>query len=154
MVAEGDHYRVTVGGQEFSLRLKRGTKPRSFIAEFSDKPVAITLLEANPGQVEMSVGRERFSYRRPTEGLRPLTPVATSRAAPAQRDLITAPIPGRVIGALVEEGEKVKAGDPLVVLESMKMEVAVRADRDAEVKEVLVTEGTAVKRGQGLVRLG
>lgn len=42
-------------------------------------------------------------------------------------------MPGKVIGALIKRGEKVKAGDPLVIPESMKMEIAVRSDRDAEV---------------------
>jgi len=63
-------------------------------------------------------------------------------------------MPGKVIGTLVKNGENVKTGDPLVILESMKMEIAVRSDRDAEVQEILVEEGASVKRGQGLVRLG
>jgi biotin carboxyl carrier protein len=35
----------------------------------------------------------------------------------------------------------------------MKMEIAVRSDRDAEVREILADEGSSVKRGQGLLRL-
>ena len=61
-------------------------------------------------------------------------------------------MPGRVIGTLVKKGEKVKAGDPLVIIESMKMETAVRADREGEVEETMVEEGATVKRGQALVR--
>ena len=152
MVAEGDGYRVTVGAQGFSLKLKRGIKPGSFVAEFSDRPVGFTLVAADPRQVDIGIGDGLLSYRRLLEAPKP-PPVAFPQATPAQQNLIAAPIPGKVIGALVKEGEKVKAGDPLVVLESMKMEVAVRSDRDAEVKEILVAEGTAVKRGQGLVRL-
>jgi biotin carboxyl carrier protein len=67
--------------------------------------------------------------------------------------LIPAPIPGKVVGSLVKKGERVKSGDPLVILESMKMEIAVRSDREAIVREILVTDGDSVKRGQGLVRL-
>ena len=69
------------------------------------------------------------------------------------QNLMVAPMPGKVIRALVKKGERVKAGGPLIILESMKMEIAVRVDRDAEVSEILVEEGASVKRGQGLVRL-
>jgi 3-methylcrotonyl-CoA carboxylase alpha subunit len=153
-VPEGDGYRVTIAGEGYFLRLKRGAAPNSLVAEFSDKPVGVTLLEANPQRVEMSIGSDHLSYQRPTEVPNPQTTVALPQTGPAQKNLITAPMPGKVIGALVKKGEKVRAGDPLVMLESMKMEVAVRADRDAEVEEILAEEGTAVKRGQGLVRLG
>jgi biotin carboxyl carrier protein len=62
-------------------------------------------------------------------------------------------MPGKVIGALVKQGDSVRAGDPLVILESMKMQIAVRSDRDAEVSQILVEDGASVRRGQGLVRL-
>jgi biotin carboxyl carrier protein len=58
-----------------------------------------------------------------------------------------------LIGALVRRGETVKAGDPLIIFESMKMKIAVRSDRDSEIAEILVEDGDPVKRGQGLVRL-
>ena len=61
-------------------------------------------------------------------------------------------MPGRIIGVMTKQGEKVKAGDPLVIVESMKMETVIRSDRDAEVAQILVAEGSAVKRGQALVR--
>jgi len=85
--------------------------------------------------------------------------VAASVPAPKaqikpEADIILAPLPGKMVGSLVKEGERVKPGDPLVILESMKMEIAVRSDREAVVTEILVADGDPVKRGQGLVRLG
>lgn len=152
VVPEGDGFRVIVSGKEYLLRLKRQPGQNTIVIEFGDKPVSVTLLEANPQQVQLAIDSERLSYRRRMAIVAAQAP--KTEAAVAQKDLIIAPMPGKVITALVKSGEKVTAGDPLIVLESMKMEVAVRADRDSEVKEVLVSEGTAVKRGQALVRLG
>ena len=149
--AEGG-FRAVISGKEYLLRLKRQPGQNTIVVELGDKPVHVTLLEANPQQVQIAIGSERFSYARATALAEPSAPVRVT--APALKAVVLAPMPGKVITALVKKGEKVSAGDPLVVLESMKMEVAVRADRDSEVKEVLVEEGTAVKRGQGLVRLG
>ncbi|SFD81536.1 acetyl/propionyl/methylcrotonyl-CoA carboxylase subunit alpha [Roseivivax sediminis] len=66
---------------------------------------------------------------------------------------IEAPMPGRVVRVAVAPGQRVVAGDRLVVLEAMKMEHALTAWRDGEIAEVLVAEGDQVAAGTALVRL-
>ncbi len=66
---------------------------------------------------------------------------------------LIAPMPGKVLAVRVEVGQQVAAGDPLVVLEAMKMETIVGADGDARVKEVLVAAGAMVEPGQVLIVL-
>lgn len=151
IVPSGGGFRIIVSGREYLVKLKRQPGQGTVVAEIGDKPVSVALFEASPQQVRMAIGSERFTYRRTTAS--PGPSALSTVSAPARRDTVTAPMPGKVISSLVKDGEKVRAGDPLVVLESMKMEVAVRADRDAEVREILVKEGAVVKRGEGLVRL-
>jgi biotin carboxyl carrier protein len=64
---------------------------------------------------------------------------------------ISAPMPGKVVRVLVEPGQSVRARQPIVVVEAMKMENALRADRDGTVAEVLVSQGTSVEAGALLV---
>ena len=66
---------------------------------------------------------------------------------------ITAPMPGTVIKVNVHEGSTVKARDPLVVLEAMKMETPLAAPFDATVTAVHVREGDRVAGGAVLVEL-
>ncbi len=148
---DGDGFRVTVGKNTYFLRLKRGAQPNEIVAEVSDKPVSVTLLQANSQRVEISLNGERFSFQRPAAAILPSQSGAP--VASAQKGVVVAPMPGRVIGTLVKVGEKVRVGDPLVVIESMKMEIAVRSDRAGEVAEALVRDGATVKRGQALVKL-
>jgi len=145
-----DGFQVTVGDSYYFLKLKRGASPNQFIVEVADKPAGVTLIEASSQRVDLILDGRRLSFQRPAAigQMAPRTPAAST-----SHGLVTAPMPGKVIGTLVKKGEKVKAGDPLVILESMKMEIAVRSDRDAEVREILADEGSSVKRGQGLVRL-
>ncbi len=62
-------------------------------------------------------------------------------------------MPGVVRELRVAEGDRVSAGDPLLILEAMKMQNEIRAETDAVVTRVHVTPGTAVAKGEPLVTL-
>jgi acetyl-CoA/propionyl-CoA carboxylase biotin carboxyl carrier protein len=66
---------------------------------------------------------------------------------------VIAPMPGKVLAVRVEVGQEVASGDPLVVLEAMKMETIVSADATAHVREVRVAAGAMVEPGQVLIVL-
>jgi acetyl-CoA/propionyl-CoA carboxylase biotin carboxyl carrier protein len=66
---------------------------------------------------------------------------------------LEAPMPGTVVQLRVEPGATVSAGETLVVLESMKMEISIAAPRDGSVADVLVAAGDQVDRGAVLVEL-
>lgn len=66
---------------------------------------------------------------------------------------IKAPMPGLVLEILVQPGQSVVAGDPLLILEAMKMENVIKAPGDGVIKEVPVQQGAAVEKGQLLVEL-
>ena len=67
---------------------------------------------------------------------------------------VTAPMPGRVSKLLVKPGDAVKAGQPVVVLEAMKMENELKSPRDGTVLEVLAREGDAVEARTKLCTVG
>lgn len=64
-----------------------------------------------------------------------------------------APMAGRIIRALVKAGDSVRAGDPLLILEAMKMEQQIAAPHDGTVTSLLCKEGDQVAAGQELVVL-
>jgi biotin carboxyl carrier protein len=59
---------------------------------------------------------------------------------------LTSQIPGRVVGVLGKAGDSVNKGDSIVVLESMKMQVAVKSHKDGKIKEIKVKQGNTVSR--------
>ncbi len=65
---------------------------------------------------------------------------------------ILSPIQGNVLNVLVKEGQKVKKGDVLVIIEAMKLENEVNAPRDCEIVEVLVSKGQTAETNQVLVK--
>ncbi len=64
------------------------------------------------------------------------------------REEIKAHITGVVFQVTTKPGDRVQAGDPVIVLESMKMEIPVEAPRAGSVKEIRVREGQTVQEGE------
>ena len=81
----------------------------------------------------------------------PATPAPSP--APAGEGVVTAPMPGKILRILVKEGDEVKTGQGLLVLEAMKMENEIPAPKDGVVKKILVKEGDTVDTGQALMEL-
>jgi len=71
-----------------------------------------------------------------------------------QPGVIVAPMPGKITRVAVKKGEAVTQGQPLIVMEAMKMEYTLEADRDGKVEEVSAQTGAQVALGQILVRVG
>ncbi len=65
---------------------------------------------------------------------------------------VKAPMPGMVLNILVEEGQLVKKGDSLLILEAMKMENILKSPADGTIKKVVATKGVAVEKNQLLIQ--
>ncbi|MCH9012463.1 MAG: acetyl/propionyl/methylcrotonyl-CoA carboxylase subunit alpha [Proteobacteria bacterium] len=111
-------------------------------------------------QVEPSGGGYRLSHA----GARPLAVVRRARAAelaarmpakapPDRSRLLLSPMPGRVVSIAVEAGQEVKAGEPLCVVDAMKMENILRAERDGRVARVVTGAGESVEVDQVILEL-
>lgn len=71
--------------------------------------------------------------------------------AGAKVNNVRAPMPGLIIDLKVKNGDSVKAGDPLLILEAMKMENIIKAPGDATVRSVKVSMGEGVEKNQVLI---
>jgi biotin carboxyl carrier protein len=84
----------------------------------------------------------------------PAPAAAPKVAAGAGEHSVDAPMPGKVIKLVAAEGQAVKAGDVLLILEAMKMQNEITADADGTVKKFNVAAGQSVKAHESLVILG
>ena len=75
------------------------------------------------------------------------------RRATVAEGTVAAPMQGTILKVFVEEGQRVAVGDPVCLLEAMKMESEIRAKKDGMVSEVLVEAGRTVRSGDPLVVL-
>lgn len=108
-------------------------------------------------EVEEISGAQSASPVR-TPAAAPAAP-SPAKAAPAPKaqagagDPVKAPMPGNILNVSVKPGDKVNAGDTLMLLEAMKMENPIPAPHSGTVTSVLVEKGATVEAGQILLTL-
>lgn len=80
-------------------------------------------------------------------------PAPAPAAAPAGATTVEAPMPGKILNIKVSEGQAVKFGEVVVIMEAMKMETEIVAPADGTVSKILVKAGDSVDTGAALVAL-
>lgn len=167
-----DRFAVSVGGQVFEARLEAaadlpGTEVTPGMPPVGGAPAApaLSMPELTPrSPVPVPLPEATGSRQAPTAvTAAPAAPAGSATATngpvaapPPERrpaGVVAAPMPGVVLEVRVSRGEVVRRGDPLLVLEAMKMRNTIRAPRDGVVAEVTTEAGRPVGPGEPLLRL-
>jgi len=114
---------------------------RKFIVRVGDKTYPVEVEEVQEETTQAPAARPVVieSEAAPSE----VTPLPRARVETAT-GAIRSPLPGKVVSIKCSVGDNVKAGDTVLVLESMKMENAIMAPKSGRVKEIPVAEGANV----------
>ncbi len=100
------------------------------------------------GEIHMILGSARYAVDvRDPRSLRTRRAAGGAEAGPQK---LNAPMPGKIVRIAVKQGEEVKAGQPLIVMEAMKMQNEMKSPKDGKVQKILVSEGSAVNPGDTL----
>lgn len=144
-------YVLRIGDTEYRAEVKEITSQTARIL-VNQTEYAVDLVQF--GRADESAVREvpRPGPRAaPAAAPGPAAPPARSK--PPQGGAVTAPLPGLVLELKVKEGDSVKAGQPVVLMEAMKMENVVPAPHDGTVRRLFVAAGDSVAEGDPLVEI-
>jgi acetyl/propionyl-CoA carboxylase alpha subunit/acetyl-CoA carboxylase carboxyltransferase component len=141
-------------GHDYAVEVLR-TGRRQYQLSVDDVEVSLTVDRLGPFQSRVTVGSRSVSVVSAVQGGDHLVEVDGVPHRLRRRDggVVRAPSPGVVVHVPVAAGEEVRAGDPVAVLESMKMERAVPAPFDGRVRQVLTGTNVQVDAGGPLVEL-
>ena len=145
-------YTVTVEGD--AVRIE-GLDSRFTVAALTGDEYRVVTLDAVVHAMVARDGNVRWVF---VEGDTYEIEMEAERAEPRRRsgsrhDSLAAPMPATVVKIQVKPGARVRAGDTLVVLEAMKMELPITAPHDGAVTAIHCREGELVKTGARLVEL-
>ena len=139
MVEGAQEVWVTVDGERFLVKVE-DLDQRPVVAYVDGRRFEVEIQDDVEGGEELEKKRQE-------------APVSGSIPAGASSQ-VAAPMPGDIIQIHVKAGQAVKAGDPLCVLDAMKMKNTIHAPRDGEIAEICINEGQSVEFGVPLFRLG
>jgi biotin carboxyl carrier protein len=140
--------RVQVGGRDVAVQVLSQNAATTLSI---DGRIVDLWVEGEPPDVGCVTGPSRFYARVENERSRALSAALGTREGAGVEGVVKSPMPGRVLKLLVKEGETVRSGAPLVVVEAMKMENELVAPRDGTVAKVYVAAGDTVDGGTKLV---
>ncbi|HMH25248.1 MAG TPA: biotin/lipoyl-containing protein [Gemmatimonadaceae bacterium] len=163
-VVQLNDQRHTVSIEADGVQYENEPVARGELSDIEGSPVRMVKLGTHVYRVvaEKRQGRGRYTlwvdgYRFEVEALdertRAIRDLSAANAAPTGPAPIIAPMPGLIVRVNVSVGDKVEAGQGIVVMEAMKMENELRATAPGTVQTIEVAAGTAVEKGALLVSL-
>jgi propionyl-CoA carboxylase alpha chain len=155
VVMNGEHYPITVisiegghdvtcEGKTYAVRSEWEFGQHLFTGTINGEPVFVQVARKNQVYT-LSLGGSQSDALVLTPRAAELYKLMPVKAAPDTSRHVVAPMPGLLVSVAVEEGDEVKVGEELAVLEAMKMENALRAERNGVVAKIRFAQGASVE---------
>ena len=148
-------YVATINGKKYEVEVEKLEAYKSLDRNGVAAPAAPVLPASAPVQrpaAPAPVAAAPAPAPAPAPAAAP-APAPAPAAAPAGATTVEAPMPGKILNIKVSEGQAVKFGEVVVIMEAMKMETEIVAPADGTVSKILVKAGDSVDTGAALVAL-
>jgi len=145
---------VRAGGEAYQLTVSR-CRPHRYHVELDGRSVEFDVERSGRFELRLGVGGETFDVLSVAQGPDYLVEVdgAVHRISGGEAGLVRAPAPAMVVAIPVAVGDEVEEGNVVAIVESMKLETALRAQAAGRVAEVYADVNTQVESGTKLVRI-
>ncbi len=138
-------YDLTINNNSYEVIVKKVTDDEA-VVEVNGREHTVSI-----NQIQRLVMPGTAPKNPPKQGGGPKVSAASVPPPKLSSDGVIAPMPGQIKAILVREGDKVAAGQKLLIMEAMKLENKLPAPRDGIVKHILVRDGDIVSQGQELI---
>ena len=140
-------FKYTINGNVYKVHIN------SVVDDIADVEVNGTPYQV---KLEKPAKKQMVTLKRPAQAPTNASgePVITRQAAPSVAGAVKSPLPGVILQVKCNVGDTVKRGQTLIILEAMKMENNINADRDGKIIEIKVHKGDSVLEGADLVVIG
>lgn len=157
IIHNDEQHQVSIETREQGYELTLDGKTHRFVPLLKEAPLYSFLIDgAKVLEADISFNRDHcelnvrnLPYQ--LEVFDPRRRVISQADSAEGGGLVQAPMPGKVVDVKVKAGDPVKKGDAVVIIEAMKMQNELAAERDGVIQEIAVKTGDTVEAGQKLV---
>jgi len=155
-MTEGRKLDLEIGGKRYSVEIKSLDSDKATVL-VNDTEVEVDILGQQKLEPKASAAKHsspNAAQNRRSSPPADMPPPVEKKSPPPQgssSNTLQAVMPGIVIKVLSKEGQQVKTGEILLIIEAMKMENEIRATRDAKISKILVEPGQKVQTGDSMV---
>ena len=143
---------IVVDGEDLDIELEYTPGDRIVEATLNDAPLAVRILRTRAGFKLTTRGASHIARVLPAH-VAPLSAHMIEKIPPDLSRFLLSPMPGLLTALHVSAGDKVEAGQPLAVIEAMKMENILRAGKTGTVKSISATQGESLSVDQVILEL-
>ncbi len=155
-------YKLKIGSQDYDLSeddiqaadlISSGTDELSIIQGHKSYTVKCIARDLDTKTYQVEIDGQRIDVAIEDEYDQLIDQLGFSREEIKIIKDVKAPMPGLLLELLVQPGDEVETGSPLLILEAMKMENVIKAQGVGVVKQILVSKATPVEKGQILIEM-
>ncbi|MEE4196015.1 MAG: biotin/lipoyl-containing protein [Bacteroidales bacterium] len=138
-------FKFTIRGNDYEVEVK----------DYEDN---IAIVEVNGTQYEVEIHQKELKTTKTPKLVRSSVPVdrkdsKIKKTVSSRATSLKAPLPGNIFKILKKEGDEVKKGDTIMIMEAMKMENNIQSEKDGKITSIKVKEGDAVLQNDVLAEI-
>jgi glutaconyl-CoA/methylmalonyl-CoA decarboxylase subunit gamma len=143
---------IRIGKRDYEVKLKADEKYGTYIL-WKNRKYPVEIVSSRQNKYEILFNDISYTFTVETPFSLKRMKVLNSKKGKVEREFVKAPMPGKIIDVLVREGVSVLRGEPLVILEAMKMQNEIMAPVSGTVVKVLAKANTNVLKDDLLVEI-
>ncbi|HEX2919542.1 MAG TPA: acetyl-CoA carboxylase biotin carboxyl carrier protein subunit [Bacteroidales bacterium] len=143
---------IRIGKRDYEVKLKADEKLGTYIL-WKNRKYPVEIIKSRQNKYEILFNDISYTFTVETPFSLQRMKVLNSKREKAEKDFVRAPMPGKIIDVLVREGSTIQRGEPVVILEAMKMQNEIMAPASGTVVKVSAKNNTNVMKDDILVEI-
>jgi biotin carboxyl carrier protein len=143
---------IRIGKRDYEVKLKADEKYGTYIL-WKNRKYPVEIIRSSQNKYEILFNDISYTFTVETPFSLKRMKVLNSNRDKIEKEIIKSPMPGRIIDVLVREGSTVVKGEPLVILEAMKMQNEILSPGNGTIVKVMAKPGTNVMKDDLLVEI-
>jgi len=145
--------KVELNGENYGVELSQLSK-YTYLLKINNKVYHVTSEKLNGSDYTFAIDGSTFNTTVRTTLEEKANEYLQNKAKESGTEIIKSPMPGLIVKILKQVGDNVEVGDPIILLEAMKMENEIRASASGVIKSISAKENFSVEKGQALLEIG